>query len=128
MARAAIHVEGLTELRRGLRRVKDRELDDEMKKIHEDLAKDVLRLAAPNVPVRTGALLASMRAAGTVRDAIGRVGRASVPYAPPIHWGHPAKGIPANRFLTDAAQRLEADIVDKYDREVAQMLDKVIGR
>ena len=128
MARAAVHVEGLDELRKELRRVKDRELDDEMRQIHEDLAKDVLRLAAPNVPVRTGALLQSMRAAGTVRDAIVRVGSASVPYAAAIHWGHPARGIPPRPFLQNAAQRLEANIVDKYDREVAGMLDKVIGR
>jgi hypothetical protein len=128
MATAAVKVDGLDELRKELRRVKDTELDDEMKKIHIELAREVLAGAEPNVPVRTGALLASLRAAGTVRDAIGRVGKASVPYAPPIHWGHPARGIAANRFLTDAAERLEADIVDRYDREVAGMLNRVVGR
>jgi hypothetical protein len=125
---AAIRVDGLDELRRDLRRVKDTELDDEMKQIHRELAEEVLRGAEPNVPVRTGALLASLRAAGTVRDAIGRVGKASVPYAPPIHWGHPARGIPANQFLRNAAERLEADIVDRYDRQVAGMLDRVVSR
>jgi hypothetical protein len=127
-APAAIRIDGLDELRKGLRRVKDSELDDEMKKIHRELADEVLRGAEPNVPVRTGALLASLRATGTVRDAIGRVGKASVPYAPPIHWGHPARGIAANRFLTDAAGRLERDIVERYDREVAGMLNRVVGR
>lgn len=124
----SIRVDGLDELRKDLRRVKDSELNDEMKAIHEELARDVLRGAEPNVPVRTGALLASLRAAGTVRDAIGRVGKASVPYAPPIHWGHPARGIAARPFLTDAAARLERDIVDRYDRQVAGMLDRVVGR
>jgi hypothetical protein len=119
---AGVHVDGLDELRRELRRVKDRELDDEMKAIHKALAADVVKLAEPNIPVRTGALKASLRAAGTVRDAIGRVGKASVPYAPIVHWKY---GPP---FLTDAAGRLEQDIQDRYDREVAQMLDKVIGR
>ena len=128
MARAAVTVDGLDELRRNLRRVKDRELDAELKKIHEELAREVVRGAEPNVPVQTGALLASLRAAGTTRDAIGRVGKSSVPYAAAIHWGYPAHGIAGRPFLQDAAERLERDIVDRYDREVAGMLDRVVGR
>lgn len=124
----AVRVEGLDELRRSLRRVKDAELDQEMKKIHLDLAREVLQLAEPKVPVRTGALKASLRAAGTVRDAIGRVGKASVPYAAPVHWGWAARGIKPRPFLTDAAEALERDIVDRYDRQVAEMLDRTIGR
>lgn len=127
MSQTVVHVDGLDELRRELRKVKDRELDDEMKQIHQDLAKEVLRGATPNVPVRTGALLQSLRSSGTVRDAIGRVGKASVPYAPAIHWGQPSRGIAPQPFLRIAAQRLERDIVDRYDRDVARMLDRVIG-
>lgn len=122
MPKPSVHVEGLDQLRRELRRVKDRELDQEMKQIHLDLAREVVDRALPNVPVRTGALKASVRAAGTVRDAIGRVGKASVPYAPVVHWKY---GPP---FLTDAAQQLERDIVDRYDRQVSEMLDRTIGR
>lgn len=118
----AVRVEGLDELRRSLRRVKNTELNQEMKQIHMDLAREVVDRALPNVPARTGRLKASVRAAGTVRDAIGRVGKASVPYAPVVHWKY---GPP---FLTDAAQRIERDIVDRYDRQVAEMLDKTIGR
>lgn len=118
----------MDELRRELRRVKDTELDQEMKQIHLELARDVLKLAEPNVPVRSGALKGSLRAAGTVRDAVGRVGKASVPYAAPIHWGWKARGIQPQPFLTDAAERLERDITDRYDQEVARMFDKVIGR
>ena len=126
--RAAIRVEGVDELRRGLRQVKDRELDDEMKKIHADLAREIVDRALPNVPVRTGALKASVRSTGTVRDAIGRVGKASVPYAPAIHWGWPKRGIKGRPFLTDAAQALERDITERYDRQVDEMLDRVLRR
>lgn len=126
--RPAIRVEGVDELRRALRQVKDRELDDEMKKIHADLAREIVDRALPNVPVRTGALKATVRAAGTVRDAIGRAGKASVPYAAPIHWGWPKHGIKGRPFLTDAAQSVEKDITERYDRQVAEMLEKVIGR
>lgn len=118
----------MDELRRELRRVKDSELDDEMKQIHAELAREVVAKAEPNVPVRSGALKASLRAAGTVRDAIGRVGKASVPYAPPIHWGWKARNIAPQPFLTNAAAEIEQDITDRYDRDVAQMLDRVIGR
>lgn len=128
MVQAVIHVEGLDRLRRELRRVKDRELDQEMKAIHAGLAREIVQRAEPNVPVRTGALKASLRSAGTVRDAIGRVGKASVPYAGPIHYGWRARNIPRRPFLTNAAEALERDITDRYDQEVARMLDKVVGR
>lgn len=117
-----VRFEGLDELRRELRRVKDTELNNEMKAIHKALAEDINRLALPNVPVRTGRLKESLRAAGTVRDAIGRVGKASVPYAPIVHWKY---GPP---FLTNAAARLELNITERYESSIAEMLDKTIGR
>lgn len=128
MPNPAIRVEGLDELRRELRRVKDSELDAELKAIHQELAREVVQRAQPNVPVKSGALRASLRGAGTVRDAIGRVGKASLPYAAPIHYGWKARNIPPRPFLTDAAAALEQDIIDRYDRQVAEMLDQVIGR
>jgi len=82
--------------------VKDSELNDEMKAIHQELAREVTAKALPNVPVKSGALKASLRSAGTVRDAIGRVGKASVPYAPIQHWGWPARGIKGRPFLREA--------------------------
>lgn len=122
MARSAVRVEGLDELRKNLRRVKDTELNDEMKAIHAELAEEITRRALPNVPVRTGRLKASVRSSGTVRDAIGRAGKASVPYAPAVHWKY---GPP---FLRDAAEHIERDVVERYDRHVAEMLDRTIGR
>lgn len=128
MTRASIHVDGLDELRRGLRLVKDRELDAEMKAIHLELAREVVARALPKVPVRSGALKGSVRSAGTVRDAIGRAGRSSVPYAPVIHWGWPKRGIRGRPFLRQAAEGIERDITERYDRQVADMLDRVVGR
>ncbi len=121
-AAIGIRFEGLDELRRDLRRVKDQALTDELKAIHLGLASEITRRALPHVPVRTGALKASVRAAGTVKDAIGRAGKASVPYAAAVHWkwGPP--------FLTDAAARVEAGIEERYQRQMAEMFDRVIGR
>lgn len=115
--------EGVDDLRRHLRRVKDRELDDELKAIHKALAEEILKLAEPKVRVKTGRLLRSLRAAGTKADAIGRIGSASVPYAAKVHWKY---GPP---FLTDAAAAIERDVVDRvYDAQIADMLDRTIGR
>lgn len=128
MAKPGIQVDGLDDLRKELRRVKDKELDAEMKAIHKQLADEVADRARPKVPVRSGALRDSLRTTGTVRDAIGRVGRTSVPYAAVIHWGSPKRGIRSRPFLTDAAAAMERDITDRYDQQVAEMLNKVVGR
>lgn len=106
---------------RDLRRLKDREIDDELKQIHKRLADEILKLAEPNVPRKTGALLRSLRAAGTKGDAIGRVGGASVPYAPIVHWKY-------SPFLTDAAAVLEQDVVERYEASIAELFDRSIGR
>lgn len=116
-----LHAESLDDLRRQLRQIKDRELDAELKAIHKELADEILKLAEPNVPVKTGRLKQSLRASGTLRDAIGRVGGASVPYAGVIHWKY-------RPFLTDAAAQVESDVTDRYDAKVAEMFDRVVGR
>lgn len=122
----AIHADGLDKLRRELRRVKDAELDGAMKELHGDLAEEIVEHAVPKVPVLEGHLRDDVRASGTVRDAIGRVGGKSVPYAPPIHWGWEARGIDPTPFLQDAAAELEPGISDRYDAAVARMLNRVI--
>lgn len=115
--------EGVDDLRRHLRQVKDKELDAELKAIHGALAKEIVDLALPKVPVRSGRLKQSVRAAGTKADAIGRAGSKAVPYAAKVHWKY---GPP---FLTDAARRIETDVVDRvYDSRIADMLDRTIGR
>lgn len=110
------------QLRQELRQIKDKDLDNELKAIHKALADEILALALPNVRVRSGDLAATLRAAGTQRAAIGRVGKASVPYAAVVHWKY---GPP---FLTDAAAKVEPGVTDRYDSAIADMLDRVIGR
>lgn len=126
MAKPSIEVEGLNELRKALRQAKDKELNETMREIHRELAREIVQRALPNVPVKTGKLKATVRAAGTIRDAIGRAGKATVPYAPPIHWGWPKRNIKPNPFLVDAAQTIERDIVDRYDKAVSDMLNRLV--
>ena len=128
MPTPGIRIDGLDKLRRELRRAKDRELNAEMKALHGELAEEIVDLALPSVPVLSGALADTVRAAGTVRDAIGRTGSKSVPYGPPIHWGWKARGIAPTPFLQDAAAQIESGVVDRYDAAVARMFERVITR
>lgn len=117
-----INMIGLVELQAKLRQVKDVELNKTLKAIHKELADEVVKIAEPNVPVRSGRLKNTLRASGTLKSGIGRVGGSSVPYAPIVHWKY---GPP---FLTDAAAKVDPGATDRFDEAVAQMLDRVVGR
>lgn len=139
MAGPEWRVEGLKELRRELRQIRDKELDKQLKKANESIAKEIVAKALPNVPVRSGRLRASVKGVGRVSGAVGKAGSPSrVPYAATIHWGrkrgnvwggrmgnNPVKGRP---FLTDAAASIEQDVADRYMDEIDRVLDAVRAR
>jgi hypothetical protein len=81
-------------------------------------------LAAADPPRRSGRLAASGRA-GRAR-ARARV-TYSVPYAQPIHWGWPRRGIAANPWLSRAAQATEPTWTATYLDAVNQIIDRVNG-
>jgi len=56
-----------------------------------------------------------------------QAGRASVPYAGPIHWGWPARNIEPQPFLTDAAVATEPRWTAQYLEDVEAALAKVKG-
>lgn len=126
MVQPAITVDGVRELRKQLRQVKDKELDDELKAIHKGIADEIIQRALPNVPVKTGALKRSVRSSGSLNAAVGRAGRKTVPYAAPIHWGWRKRNIRARPFLTDAAEAIERDITDRYEQAITQLLERVV--
>ncbi len=100
--RPGVQVVGAAKLRRELKRagLSVQDLKDAHRKIAEDVAKE----AEPNAPRRTGRLAGTVRAAGTASASIVRVGRATVPYAGPIHWGHKSRGITAQPWISEAAE------------------------
>jgi hypothetical protein len=139
----SIVVEGLDELRRGLRQVQDHGLNDALKAANKHIAKEIVDLALPNVPVgKTGRLKASVRALGNLSGAVGKAGSARVPYAAAIHWGRSegnlafktgkyskGQGIVQGRpFLWEASKSLEPEVADIYQREVLRILDTVRAR
>ena len=141
MAQPAIQVVGMRELRRDLRRVGDRDLNDALIRLNRDLAREITNRALPLVPVRTGALQASVRSSGNLSGAIGRAGRASVPYAAAVHWGRSRGNVQfrhgrfsrgqgsvlARPFLWLAAQTIERNVVDRYRQGINRVLDTVRG-
>lgn len=78
-------------------------------------------------PKLTGALAGTVRPSGTKTRAVVRAGFARVPYAGPIHWGWPARGIAAQPFLSDAATSTEPAWQNIYLDAINKTIDKVEG-
>lgn len=120
-----VRVEGARELRAALKRAGE-DVGD-LKAAHADAASIVATFAGASAPRRSGRLAGSIRASGTTSKAIVRVGKKSVPYASVIHWGWARRGIRANPFVSEAAQRTEPRWVDIYTTAVQRMLDRIRG-
>jgi hypothetical protein len=125
MSEPGIRVEGARQLRSSMRRAG---LDlDELKATHDRVAQLVAGRGRSSAPVRTGKLAGTVRASGTKTAAVIRAGYARVPYANPIHWGWPRRGIPANPWLSEAAQASEPAWIGIYTAEVDRILDRIEG-
>lgn len=70
----------------------------------------------------TGALSASVRPGRGKTKAVIRAGSARVPYAGVIHYGWPARSIPAQPFLTDAINRTRSAILAQLDQGIQDLL------
>lgn len=130
MAYAGLEIEGGRNLRRTLKQA-GVDLKD-LKAIHREVGGVVAGQAAGWAPRVSGRLAASVRAGATQRAAVIRAGNnrksaTGVPYAHPIHWGWPRRGIRANPFLSYSAQATESTWVGIYFDYVEDTLDDVKG-
>lgn len=128
---AKVQVSGLREARKAFRRAEDKEALDAVKRAHREAADAVLKVALPMVPVRTGTLKGSVKTlASRSRGRVKAGTRVRVPYAGPIHFGWPGRGIEAQPFLTDALERTRGDVdevfMDALHREIS-LLSTVRG-
>lgn len=128
MPKPAIEVQGLKELQREVRRVKDSGISKALRETNKRLADKVIAKALPNVPVRSGRLKASLRGQGRPSGAVGKAGGARVPYAAAIHWGWRRHNIKGRPFLTEAAAGIERDVVHEYEADLDRILDLLRGR
>lgn len=123
--KAGVVVEGARNFRSTAKRAGD-DLQD-LRGAHAAAAGIVQPAAAGRAPKVSGALAASGRSSGTGTMAIVRFGGATVPYANPIHWGWPARNIPANPFVSEAAQATQPTWLPIYEHAVETILDRIKG-
>ena len=98
---------------------------DDLKEAFGQIAAEVAHEAGGIVPVRTGALKATIRPARTKNKAVVRAGTGSrVPYAAPINYGWPAHGIAATGFLTTPANRDTAGKVRRIEDNLEALIRK----
>jgi hypothetical protein len=122
---AQYEVEGLSRFVSTMRRA-GAELQD-FKDANARAGNVIIGAARSRVPFRSGALAGSMRTARQARRVVVMAGRASVPYAGPIHWGWPARNISANPFLSNAAVESQPRWLTGYDSDLKKIVAKVSG-
>lgn len=124
-SRPLVQIDGARELRRTLRAAGD-DLTD-LKAANLAAATIAAGTARSLAPVRSGALAADIRPAGTKTAGIIRAGRKRIPYAGVQHFGWPARHIQPRLYLTRGAQSTESTWVPLYERALDQALEKVKG-
>lgn len=116
-----VRVEGLKETIRALEQAGAATAD--MKDLMHEIGLIVTRSAATRVPVKSGRLRRSLRAGRGKTKAVARAGSARLPYAPIIHYGWPARSIPARPFLADAVARNQRQIIDALISGLGDIID-----
>ena len=123
-----ISIIGAKELRRALKAA-GKDLT-QMNEAHRRVNAIVLPAAMAAAPRQSGALRKSIKAsAARTRSTLKagnrrKGGPTAVPYAAPIHWGWPARGIRQNAFLTDAAEKTRPRWVDEYQKAIDEIIEK----
>lgn len=101
---------------------------DDLKDAHAAVAGLVHSVAQPQAPVgATGRLASSERPAGTKTAAIVRAGSARVPYAGPIHWGWPDRGIKAQPWIYEAAGYTQLAWLGRYLKAIETVIGTIQG-
>jgi len=116
-------VEGLNKLLRALEKL-DEAAADNFKAAGKWAGEEVAKTAKTIVPVRTGRLQKTIKGSPTRRGAKVNAGRASVPYAGPIHFGWGRRRIHPQPFLYQAADRRANDVVDQYLAQVYEIWNR----
>lgn len=122
-ADVGVSIDGLNKLRRGLNKL-DEAAKQDFKLAGYNAAQIVVDEAKRLVPVRSGKLAKSIRAAKVQSGGKVYAGRASVPYAGPIHFGWANRNIRPNPFLYDAADRRINEVMDAYLAQIYEIWNR----
>lgn len=118
-----IKVEGLKELQAGLKHL-DANMAKELNKVAKASADVVAVEARGLAPKITGRLAGKIKSSGTAKGGFIKVG--GLPYHRVIHFGWAAHNISPNPFLYDARDVREAEVIEKFEREVEALVNKVV--
>jgi len=114
---------GLRETQKALKALGDA-TKKELKSTHLEAAQIVVNGAYRTVPMRTGALASSMRAAATMTSGKVRIGNSKVLYAGAIHFGWPARHIVPQPFIYDALDGRRTAIAGLYANRIFDLVRK----
>lgn len=122
---STVKVDGLRRLRSDLRKLGEDTQD--LKAANAAVAALVASTAASRAPRSTGRLASSGRGNRAVGRATVTFGGAAVPYAGPVHWGWPARGIEPQPFIPEAAQATEPVWLPMYLADLDRALAPLAG-
>lgn len=118
-----IKVEGLTELRKGLKDL-DARFPKELNRVSKDSAELVATEARQIVPRRSGRLQKSIKASGVAKGGLVKSG--GLEYHRVIHFGWAQHNIRPQPFLYEARDARAAEVQAKFEKDVAALVDKVV--
>jgi hypothetical protein len=120
-----VKIEGLNEVLRDLRRMKERDTLKAIRQANLDAAKKVAEGAKLEVPVRSGKLQRSIAARATQRAGSVKAGSpVRVPYAGPIHFGWLRHHIRPNPFLYRAVDKRIGEVFEAYQRQIEKVIER----
>lgn len=99
----------------------------ELKAANQAVSDYVAGLAESRAPRRTGTLAGTLRGTKAAGRARVLAGRASVPYAGPIHWGWEARNIEPNPWIQETAQDSQTVWLGMYLDETNRIINSIEG-
>jgi phage gpG-like protein len=112
----SVTVDGADALGRAMTKAVD-DLED-LTRTNREVAQAAARSSAQRAPVRTGELKRSITGEGSRSAATVRAG---APYAAPVHWGVPSRGMAPNPFILSAMVADEQTFKTLYERRLAEL-------
>lgn len=118
-----LRIEGARELQKSIRAMQDKDLRKELRLANKAAATVVADEAEIEAPVGpTGRLARSIGVLAGQSSATVKAGSAArVPYAAPIHFGWPARGIAANPFIYRALAKKSEEMSDIYEEKISAL-------